>query len=225
MILTDKRLLIAGASSRRSVAFTVAERAQLMGARVVLADKEQIRELTEHAAAGLPDEAPVVDLELAPGSSDGLLEAIRAEIGWLDGIYFPMSGPGASGPEAFSELASSVEPVLGSPERDFEAGGSSLVALSTGNGSNGTGSEPSFGVPGIGETIRDLARRMGRGGHRVNLVSAVPTDIEPESDSRPVADVVCFLFSDLSRSMTGGTVHADRGRHIAGAGSPAESLL
>jgi enoyl-[acyl-carrier protein] reductase I len=37
------------------------------------------------------------------------------------------------------------------------------------------------------------------------------------SDPAPVADVVCFLLSDLARGMTGEIVHVDGGFHAMGA--------
>ena len=41
------------------------------------------------------------------------------------------------------------------------------------------------------------------------------------NDARPVADVICFLFSDLARSITGQVLHVDGG-HSAVQGSAHE---
>jgi meromycolic acid enoyl-[acyl-carrier-protein] reductase len=87
---------------------------------------------------------------------------------------------------------------------------------------------------------RYLARDLGASGIRVNLVSAGPVETPAAegipgfdrlaalwgsqaplgwntSDPAPVADVVCFLLSDLSRGMTGEIVHVDGGFHAMGA--------
>lgn len=81
-----------------------------------------------------------------------------------------------------------------------------------------------------------LARDLGPHGVRTNLVAAGPLrtraaggipDFEvlleawerraavpwDPSDARPVADAVCFLFSDLARAVTGEILHADGGAH------------
>jgi enoyl ACP reductase len=98
---------------------------------------------------------------------------------------------------------------------------------------------------------RYLARDLGARGVRVNLISAGPIEtaaaggIEgfdelasawPEGaplgwdteDASPVADVACFLLSDLSRGMTGEILHVDGGFHangaVIGAGSERKPL-
>ncbi len=45
--------------------------------------------------------------------------------------------------------------------------------------------------------------------------SPIPWD---PNDTGPVADVVCFLFSDLARAVTGEVLHADGGVHAVAAG-------
>ncbi|HEX5950075.1 MAG TPA: enoyl-ACP reductase FabI [Actinomycetota bacterium] len=93
---------------------------------------------------------------------------------------------------------------------------------------------------------RYLARDLGPHGVRVNTVSAGPLrtiagkgipgfqsladgwgDRAPlgwdPTDARPVADAVAFLFSDLSRGITGEMLHVDGGYHAIGsAPSPAQ---
>lgn len=81
-----------------------------------------------------------------------------------------------------------------------------------------------------------LARDLGPRGVRTNLVAAGPLrtraaagipDFEvlleawerrsalpwDPDDARPVADAVCFLFSDLARAITGEVLHVDGGTH------------
>ncbi|MGH3995100.1 MAG: SDR family oxidoreductase, partial [Pseudonocardiaceae bacterium] len=87
---------------------------------------------------------------------------------------------------------------------------------------------------------RYLARYLGPAGIRVNLVSAGPLDTPAAGglpgfaelsaawqkqaplgwdvqDPKAVADVVCFLLSDLARAMTGEILHVDGGFHAIGA--------
>jgi meromycolic acid enoyl-[acyl-carrier-protein] reductase len=87
---------------------------------------------------------------------------------------------------------------------------------------------------------RYLARDLGPSGIRVNLVSAGPIETPAAGgipgfdglasmwgtqaplgwdtgDPTPVADVVLFLLSDLSRRITGEIVHVDGGFHAMGA--------
>ena len=87
---------------------------------------------------------------------------------------------------------------------------------------------------------RYLARDLGASGVRVNLVSAGPIETAAAEgipgfdklaalwgkqaplgwdtgDPSPVADAVCFLFSDLSRAISGEILHVDGGFHAMGA--------
>jgi enoyl ACP reductase len=87
---------------------------------------------------------------------------------------------------------------------------------------------------------RYLARDLGASRVRVNLVSAGPVETPAAggipgfdrlaglwgaqaplgwdtSDPGPVADAVCFLFSDLARGITGEILHVDGGFHAMGA--------
>jgi meromycolic acid enoyl-[acyl-carrier-protein] reductase len=92
---------------------------------------------------------------------------------------------------------------------------------------------------GLESVSRYLARDLGPKGIRVNTVSAGPLKtmagkgipgFEAISDSwsrraplgwditdpRPVAEVIAFLFSDLSRGMSGEMLHVDGGFHAMG---------
>ncbi len=62
----------------------------------------------------------------------------------------------------------------------------------------------SSGIPDFDQLLHTWAHR-----------SPIPWD---PCDPRPVADAVCFLFSDLARAITGEVIHADGGVHAIAAG-------
>lgn len=93
---------------------------------------------------------------------------------------------------------------------------------------------------GLESLNRYLARDLGPAGIRVNLVAAGPIHTRAATgipgfealldawatrsplrwdpaDSTPVADAVCFLFSDLARAITGEILHVDGGYHAMAA--------
>ena len=122
--------------------------------------------------------------------------------------------------------------------RDLSPGpGSSLVGLDF----DAAGAWPVYNWMGVCKAAlesanRYLARDLGAHGIRANLVAAGPIHTRaaggiPDfdalleawetgaplawdaSDSYPVADAACFLFSDLSRAITGEILHVDGGYH------------
>lgn len=94
----------------------------------------------------------------------------------------------------------------------------------------------------LGTANRYVARDLGPRGVRSNLVAAGPLHTRAASgipgfdtlldswrlaplgwdahDPAPVADVVCFLFSDLARAMTGQVVHVDGGHSAVQGAAP-----
>ena len=100
-------------------------------------------------------------------------------------------------------------------------------------------------------TSRYLARDLGPRGVRVNLVSAGPVETAAAGgipgfedlaerwgdqaplgwdagDPTPIAQAVCFLFSDWSRAVSGEVLHVDGGFHAVGApavAKPAEAVI
>ncbi|MSX01951.1 MAG: enoyl-ACP reductase FabI [Actinobacteria bacterium] len=127
--------------------------------------------------------------------------------------------------------------------RDLSPGpGSSLVGLDF----DAAGAWPVYNWMGVCKAAlesvnRYVARDLGRDGIRANLIAAGPIHTRAASgipdfellleawegrsplewdpgDSYPVADAACFLFSDLSRAITGEILHVDGGYHaMAGA--------
>lgn len=63
-MLADKRLILTGIVTTDSIAYAVAERAQLMGAEILLTAFLRDRSLTEAAAASLPRPVEIVDLDI-----------------------------------------------------------------------------------------------------------------------------------------------------------------
>lgn len=258
MILAGKRILVTGVVNRRSIAFSIAERAQRQGAEVVLTSFGRIKRMTERAAARLPEPAPVLDLDV---NDDGDLAALREELagrwGRVDGAvhaiaFAPadalggdfLATPRASAATAFETsayslkaLAEAVAPLMAG-ER---GGGGSLVGLDF----DASVAWPAYDWMGVAKAAlesvnRYLARDLGPGGVRVNLIAAGPVRTAAASgidgfeelcagwprqaplgwdvdDPTPVADAAIFLLSDLSRGATGEILHVDGGAHAIGA--------
>ena len=78
MNLDGKRLLVTGALTRRSIAFAVAEQAQLAGAEVVLTSFGRARRLTERAARQLPVPADVLELDVNRSEDLAALRPVKA---------------------------------------------------------------------------------------------------------------------------------------------------
>jgi len=191
-MLDGKRVLVTGVVNRRSIAFAVAERAQELGAEVILTSFGRVRRMTERAAVRLPRPVDVIELDV---NSDRDLEALPAELagrwGGVDGVLHAVAHApadalggnflGASRQSAlqafetsafsFKAVAESLEPMLGGAE----GSSASLVGLDF----DATVAWPSYDWMGVAKaalesTSRYLARDLGAAGHRVNLVSAGP---------------------------------------------------
>jgi meromycolic acid enoyl-[acyl-carrier-protein] reductase len=175
------------------------------------------------------------------GELDGVLHAIAFAPGDALGGNF-MSAPPESAEIAFrtsaysfKALASALAPLMGGK------GGGSFVGMDF----DASVAWPVYDWMGVAKAAlesvsRYLARDLGPSGVRVNLVSAGPIET-PAAEGIPgfdrlaslwgkqaplgwdtgdpaaVADAVCFLFSDLSRGITGEILHVDGGFHAMGA--------
>jgi len=256
VILEGKRILVTGVVDRHSIAFAIAERAQEEGAELLLTSFGRVRRMTERAAARLPRPPEVLELNV---DDDGQLLDLRDEVerrwGGLDGAvhaiaFAPADALGGSflvAPRAsalaaletsaysFKALAEVLEPLI-----DAERGGS-LVGLDF----DASLAWPSYDWMGVSKAAlesvsRYLARDLGRGGIRVNLIAAGPVRTAAASgiagfaelaaawperaplgwdvdDPAPIADAACFLLSDLSRGTTGEILHVDGGAHAVAA--------
>jgi meromycolic acid enoyl-[acyl-carrier-protein] reductase len=186
-----------------------------------------------------PDDLAALASSLGP--IDGALHAIAFAPGDALGGNF-MSAPPESAEIAFrtsaysfKALAEVLAPLLS------KKGGGSLVGMDF----DASVAWPVYDWMGVAKAAlesvsRYLARDLGPSGVRVNLVSAGPIET-PAAEGIPgfdklaglwgkqaplgwdtgdpaaVADSVCFLFSDLSRAISGEILHVDGGFHAMGA--------
>jgi meromycolic acid enoyl-[acyl-carrier-protein] reductase len=190
-MLDGRRLLITGVLTQDSIAYAVAERAQEAGAEVVLTGFGRGRRITERVARRLPQEPPVLELDV---NDPAHLEAVAADLderwGALDGAlhaiaFAPedalggafLSAPPESAEVAFrtsafslKALAAALAPLL---ERSDPPG--AVVGLDF----DATVAWPVYDWMGVAKAAlesvnRYLARDLGRSGVRSNLVSAGP---------------------------------------------------
>ena len=190
MILDGKRLLITGALTRESIAFHVAERAQLAGAEVLLTSFGRARRLTERAARGLPQPAEVLELDVTrPEDYEALAPAIGARWDRLDGVLHAIAfaptdalgghfldAPVPSAQTAFQVSAVSLRD-LAVALRPLMDDGGAIVGLDF----DATVAWPIYDWMGVAKAAlesvsRYLARDLGPDGIRVNLVSAGPLE-------------------------------------------------
>ena len=173
-------------------------------------------------------------LEERWGGLDGALHAVAFAPGDALGGNF-MDTPAASASTAFQVSAFSLKELARSLGPLMKDGGGSVVGLDF----DASRAWPSYDWMGVAKAAlesvnRYLARDLGPQGIRSNLVSAGPletpaaggipgfdqlagmwNDRAPlgwdQTDAAPVADVCCFLLSDLARCVSGQIIHADGG--------------
>ena len=187
-LLDGKRLVITGVITKDSIAFHAAQQALDHGAEIVLTSFGRVRRLTERAAARLPSEIEVLELDVNNADDlSALTASLESKWGRVDGAlhaiaFAPedalggrfMTAPAESASAAFQTsafslkaLAASLLPVMGS--------GSSIVGLDF----DATIAWPIYDWMGVAKAAlesvsRYLARDLGPSGIRVNLVSAGP---------------------------------------------------
>jgi enoyl-[acyl-carrier protein] reductase I len=187
-LLDGKRLLITGVITEASIAFAVAKLAQQEGAQVVLTGFGRMS-LVKRVAAKLPQEAPVVELDVSnQGDLDALADRVREHLDSVDGVlhsigFAPASCLGgdflatpwddvatAIQVSAFSlkSLAVAALPLFGD-------NGGSLVGMTF----DARFAWPAYDWMGVAKaglesTSRYLARELGPKAIRVNVVAAGP---------------------------------------------------
>jgi meromycolic acid enoyl-[acyl-carrier-protein] reductase len=254
VILEGKRILVTGVVNRRSIAYAIAEQAQNAGAEVLLTSFGRVRRMTERAAQRLPRTPDVleldvnreedfatltVDIERRWGGIDGAVHAVAfAPEDALGGRF--LETPRESASAAFETSAFSLKALAEALVPLFGPGGS-VVALDF----DASVAWPIYDWMGVSKAAleavaRYLARDLGPGGVRVNLISAGPLETVAAggipgfraladrwesqaplgwdvADPVPVAEIALFLLSDLSRRITGEILHVDGGYHAMGA--------
>lgn len=189
-MLKGKRLVITGVVNADSIAFAVAERAQLAGAEVILTSFERDWAQTCETAALLPTRAEVLELDASRPEHFGKLETeLRERWGRVDGAlhavaFAPRDALAgeftAARPEAveraFRTSAVSLSHLGGLIERLAPPEGASLVALDFDAGGRAW---PVYNWMGVAKAaMRSVAtyltRDLGPRGIRVNVVAAGP---------------------------------------------------
>ncbi len=209
MNLAGKRLLLTGVLTHRSIAFAVAEQAQLEGAEIVLTSFGRARRLTERAARRLPQPVDVLELDV---NSPAALAALRAELEgrWrtLDGVLHAIAfapedalggrfleTPAESAAQAFTTSAFSLK-ALAAELLPLLEDCASVVGLDF-DASQAWPAYDWMGVSkaGLEAVARYLARDLGPRGVRVNLVSAGPIET-PAAGGIPGFDRLAAEWED-----------------------------
>jgi enoyl ACP reductase len=187
-MLAEKRLLITGVLTRKSIAYAVAREAQLAGAEVVLTGFGRTRRMTERAASRLPEPPDVLELDVnSEEDLAGLATELEGRWGGLDGIlhaiaFAPQDAiggkfletPSESAVEAFRTSAYSYQALARHLASLMEKGGS-VVGLDF----DASVAWPAYDWMGVSKAAleavnRYLARELGPRGIRANLISAGP---------------------------------------------------
>jgi enoyl-[acyl-carrier protein] reductase I len=186
-LLAGKRLLITGIITDQSIAFSAARLAQEQGATVVLTGFGRLS-LVERIARRLPNEAPVIELDVTNAEHlAGLAERVRSHVDGLDGVlhsiaYAPPSCLGGGFLDApWEDVATAVHVSTYSYKSLAMA---CLPMLTHGAGMVGLTFDATMAWPvydwmgvakaGLESANRYLALHLGKQGIRANLVSAGP---------------------------------------------------
>src|SRR3978361_950855 len=104
-VLAGKKILVAGVLTEQSIAFSVARIAQEQGATVVLSNFGRALSLCRRIPQRLPQEAPVVELDVTNTEHlSTLADRLREHVDGLDGVvhsigFAPQEAMGAGVPE------------------------------------------------------------------------------------------------------------------------------
>ena len=187
-LLEGKRIVITGVATRHSIAFKVAETAQLLGAELVLTSFGRMKRLTERAARQLPEPLDVLELDVnEPSDFEALTQDLQTRWGGVDGAlhaiaYAPMD---ALGGNFLNTPPESAEQAFRTSAFSFKSLAASLAPLMPPGGSfvgldfDATRAWPTYDWMGVAKAAlesvsRYLARDLGPQGLRVNLVSCGP---------------------------------------------------
>lgn len=187
-LLDGKRILVTGVLTDQSIAFHVARLAQEQGASVVLTSFGRTMGLTRRSAGRLPQEAPIVELDVTSQEDlDALADRVRGHVPSLDGVLHSIgfAPEGALGGRFldthWDDVATAVHvsayslKALAVAARPLLGAGSAVVGLDF----DATVAWPKYDWMGVAKaafesTARYLARDLGPDAIRVNLVAAGP---------------------------------------------------
>ncbi|MDQ5973988.1 MAG: meromycolic acid enoyl-[acyl-carrier-protein] reductase [Actinomycetota bacterium] len=187
-LLDGKRILVTGVLTDQSIAFHVARLAQEQGATVVLTSFGRVMGLTTRCSARLPQQAPIVELDVT--STDDLAALagrVREHVDGLDGVlhsigFAPETALGGNFLNTeWPDVATAVQvsayslKALAVAARPLMSKGGSVVGLDF----DASVAWPKYDWMGVAKaafesTSRYLARDLGPDGIRVNLVAAGP---------------------------------------------------
>jgi enoyl ACP reductase len=190
MLLEGRKLLITGVLTDRSIAYSVARRAQEEGAEIVLTGFGRGLRITQRMAKRLPAEADVLELDVNdPEQLEAVAGALDERWGRLDGLlhaiaFVPadalggrfLQTPSASAVAAFETSAFSFKSLAAAMLPLLERGESgSVVGLDF----DASVAWPAYDWAGVSKAAlesinRYLARDLGPRGVRSNLVAAGP---------------------------------------------------
>ncbi|WP_426565201.1 enoyl-ACP reductase FabI [Angustibacter sp. McL0619] len=186
MLLEGKKLLVTGVLTDSSIAFHVARLAQEQGAQVVLTSFGRTMKITQVIARRLPEQAPVLELDVTDAEHLASLAArVGEHVDQLDGVVHSI---GFAPPGAFEFMTAGWDDVatalhtsayslkaLAAATQPLLRQGSSIVGLTF----DGSYAWPVYDWMGVSKAAfeavnRYCARDLGPQGVRANLVSAGP---------------------------------------------------
>ncbi|MDH2415753.1 enoyl-ACP reductase FabI [Nocardioides sp. CER19] len=208
-LLDGKRILVAGVTMDSSIGFATAKVAQEQGATVLISNFGRALSITKRIAKRLPQEAPVLELDVTdPDHLAGLADQVREHVDGLDGVVHSIAygnpetllggkfldGPWPDVAQAVQVSAYSLMS-LTQAARPLLTPGSGVVGLTF----DATVAWPAYDWMGVAKAglescARYLARDLGPHRIRVNLVSAGPL--------RTLAAKAIPGFSDLEDMWT-----------------------
>ncbi|MDP9432609.1 MAG: enoyl-ACP reductase FabI [Actinomycetota bacterium] len=187
-LLEGKRLLVTGVLTEASIAFTVARLAQEQGATVLLTGFGRGLSITGRYAKRLPQEAPVLSLDVTSTEDlDALAGKVREHVDGLDGVLHAIGfAPGSAlGGDLLKTPWEDVATALQISTYSMAALSRACLPLMESGGSivgldfDARVAWPVYDWMGVAKAglescTRYLARDLGERSIRVNLVSAGP---------------------------------------------------
>jgi enoyl-[acyl-carrier protein] reductase I len=187
-LLDGKRILVTGVLTEASIAFGVARLAQQEGATVVLTGFGRGLSITERYAKRLPNEAPVLSLDVTDEADcASLADRLREHIDGLDGVLHAIgfAPEGALGGRFLETSWNDVATAVHVSTYSLKALAVACLPLMDRGGSvvgldfDARVAWPAYDWMGVAKAglescARYLARELGPKGIRVNLVAAGP---------------------------------------------------